>query len=117
MQYPLDDFVLAVKKRSTAMRSEASNAMEAQHTERATRRPRLPKPHEVFIAVHRFENDLYYKRMLPPQYRLLAALHDGSSLEEACEAALADEDDESLAGQISGWFQTWMELGWFCRRE
>lgn len=117
MQFPLDDFVLAVKKRNTAMRSEASNAMEAQHNERPTQRPRLPRAREVFVAVHRFNNDLYYKRMSLPQFRLLTALHEGLSLEQACEVALADEADESLAGQISGWFKTWMELGWFCRRE
>jgi hypothetical protein len=117
MQFPLDDFVLAVKKRNTAMRSEASNAMEARQTERPTRRPRLPKPLEVFVGVHRFNNDLYYKRMSRPQFRLLTALHEGSPLEQACEVALADQADESLAAEISGWFKTWMELGWFCRRE
>jgi len=117
MQYPLDDFVLAVKKRSAAMRSEASNAMEGQHTERATRRPRLPRREQVFLAVHRFDNDLYYKRLRPEQYRLLAALRDGATLQAACEAALRDKGDESFAAEIQGWFQNWMELRWFCKRE
>ena len=117
MEYPLDDFVLAVKKRNTAMRSEASNAMEGQHRERSTRRPRLPRAARVFVAVHRFENDLYYKRLSKQQHSLLTALRDGATLEGAFEAALAGEADESLAGEISGWFQAWMELGWFCRRE
>ena len=117
LQYPLDDFVLAVKKRNRAMRSEASNAMDDHRKERAATRPRVPNPGQIFVAVHRFENALYYKRLLPAQYRLLTALTQGTTLEQACETALADERDDALAGRITEWFQTWMELGWFCRRE
>jgi len=117
MGYPLDDFVIAVKKRKRAMRSEASNAMEGEHKERAARRPRLPKPQQVFVAVHRFQNDLYYKRLTPIQYRLLAAFRDGTTIESACEVALTEEADVDIAPQLRGWFQTWMELGWFCRGE
>lgn len=117
MGYPLDDFVIAVKKRSRAMRSEASNAMEGEHKEKAARRPRLPKPQRIFVAVHRFQNDLYYKRLTPIQYRLLAAFREGRTIEAACESALSDEADVEIAPQLSGWFKTWMELGWFCRGE
>ncbi|HSU66607.1 MAG TPA: hypothetical protein VLJ39_07035 [Tepidisphaeraceae bacterium] len=117
LQYPLDDFVLAVKKRNRAMRSEASNAMDDHRKERAATRPRVPNPGQIFVAVHRFENALYYKRLLPAQYRLLTALTQATTLEQACETALADEQDDALAGRITEWFQTWMELGWFCRRE
>jgi len=37
--------------------------------------------------------------------------------QEACEAALSGDADESLAHEVRNWFQSWMELGWFCRRE
>ena len=114
MQYPLDDFVLAVKKRNAAMRSEASNAMDGAHRERPARRPTLPRAQPVFVCVHRHHNDLYYKRLLPAQYRLLTALRDGATLAQACAAALTGDESEALAGQVRGWFQTWMELGWFC---
>jgi len=117
LAYPLDDFVLAVKKRNAAMRSEASNAMRGRHTERPARHPRLPRPRQVFLAVHRYNNDLYYKRLTPQQYRLLTALRDGATVQEACEAALSGDADESLAHEVRNWFQSWMELGWFCRRE
>jgi hypothetical protein len=118
MQYPLDDFVLAVKKRNRdLLRSEASNAMEGRQKRRTFRRPNLPKPQRIFVAVHRFENDLYYKRLLPQQFALLSALNGGAPLAEACECAFASEQDESLAGQVSDWFKTWVELGWFCRRD
>ena len=114
---PLDDFVMAVKKRNAALRSEASNAMAGRHTERQRRRPRLPRPQQVFLAVHRYNNDLYYKRLSPEQYRLLTALRDGATVQAACEAAFAGGADESLADSVRDWFQSWMELGWFCKRE
>ena len=87
--------------------------MDGRHKEKATRRPALPKPRQVYVAVHRYNNDLYYKRLTPQQYALLVALRDGATLEAACDAALARDGDESLAGEISVWFKTWMELGWF----
>jgi hypothetical protein len=80
MDYPLDDFVLAVKKKDVAMRTEASNAVEAGRRTSRPRRVRLPKPQRVFLAVHRFDNGLYYKRLDPPAYRILAALRDGATL-------------------------------------
>jgi hypothetical protein len=118
MDYPLDDFVLAVKKKDAAMRTEASNAVEAEP--RASRRPRrvrLPKPRKVFLAVHRHDNALYYKRLEPAAYRILAALRDGATLAEACTAALESNETpgDDVAARIQDWFTTWTELGWFCR--
>lgn len=118
MEYPLDDFVRAVKKKDAAMRTEASNAVEPER--RASRRPRrvrLPKPLKVFLAVHRHDNSLYYKRLEPAAYRILAALRDGATLADACDVALehAEVMGDHLAARIQSWFTTWTELGWFCR--
>src|SRR6185312_5635101 len=94
LKYPLDEFVLAVKKRSAALRSEASNAVEDQASDRASRRVRLPRPRQTFLAVHRFENDLYYKRLGASQYKLLAAIRDGASLQESCELVTSESDEQ-----------------------
>lgn len=117
MGYPLDDFVIAVKKKDAAMRSEASNAVEAERHKTAPRRPRLPKAKEVFLAVHRYDNSLYYKRLEPAAFRILIALRDGATLAESCAAALEDEADSGgdVAARIQNWFTAWTELGWFCR--
>ena len=118
MNYPLDDFLLAVKKRSqNLLRSEASNAMEDHPEQSPKARVRLPRKHRVWVAVHRWENELYYKRLDERQFTLLTALRDGSTLGKACEIAFAGEANEGMAAKVSGWFKLWMELGWFCRRE
>lgn len=119
MNYPLDDFVIAMKKKDAAMRTEASNAVEAEHRKTRSRRVRLPKPRKVFIAVHRHDDELYYKRLDAPAYRILAGLRDGATLAAACEGAFGDDEinaSENVAARVQGWFATWTELGWFCRR-
>jgi len=51
LAYPLDDFVIAVKKQSRALRSETSNAVDEERTSRQTRQVRLPKPAQTLLAV------------------------------------------------------------------
>jgi hypothetical protein len=114
LKYPLDDFVMALKKHDRARRFETSNAVTVHADGKPTRRPRLPKSQSVLIAVHRHNNDLYYKRLSREQFDLLTALRDGATLQAACQATLPDTQ---TAEQVSGWFRSWMELGWFCRRE
>jgi hypothetical protein len=113
--YPVDDFALALKK--TALRSEASNALTAMPSSRPAARPRLPRPARTFVAVHRQENMLYFKRLDPEAYAILTALRDGRTLSAACTAALRDADpDIDWATRVQEWFRTWQSLGWFSRR-
>ena len=112
LNWPLDDFIMAVKNRDAAMRSEASNAISERDANRVKRRPKLPRRQHVFVAVHRYENDLYYKRLDGVQFRLLSALGGGATLERA----FSGEDDPSSGAHIGEWFKVWAELGWFCKR-
>ena len=113
--YPVDEFVLALKK--TALRTEASNALSAMPKSRAAARPPLPRPARTFVAVHRQENDLYFKRLEPEAFAILTALRDGRTLSAACAAALRDVDPAlDWPGRVRDWFRAWQSLGWFCRR-
>lgn len=118
MDFPLDDYVLAVKKAKTALRSEASNAVETDRPEKATRRVPPPRKSKTFLAVHRFDNALFYRRLDPPEYLILTAIRRGLTLTQACGAALADGDAPAdLSEKIQGWFKGWTEVGWFCKRQ
>jgi hypothetical protein len=109
MAYPLDDFSISLKKHG--LRTEASNATsENQHAKTKRRVPR-PRRKRTFVAVHRLNNDLYYKRLEPAAYALLTALAKGLTLIEAIEAAAPREKPDT----INRWFAGWMEVGWFCR--
>lgn len=117
LDYPVDDFMLAVKKHD-ALRSEASNAKTSgPKTGKAANVP-LPKPEKTFVAVHRHDCSLYYKRLTPEAFILLTALRKGISVERACARALRRASpDTDWAGQIKTWFQNWSSLGWFCKFE
>ena len=118
MGYPLDDFVIAVKKKG-AMRTEASNAAETDRREAPLSRPaRLPKSQPVFLGVYRYQNSIYYKRMTEEALRLLQALGEGAPVAEACAIALAsvEGDEAEWAGRLKEWFAAWTELGWLCKQ-
>lgn len=116
--FPVDDFLLATKAKSTtALRGEASNAVETGRRSGIRRRARLPKPRKTWLAVHRVDNDLYYKKLELEAYKIVAGLRDGATLGAACEAALLGRPDPANGWpvRIQGWFRNWMSLGWFCR--
>jgi len=120
LNYPLDDFVLAIKKRDAALRGEASNAVDTESPSRSSRKTpavRRPRREKVWIAVHRLYNVIYYKRLTADAFDVLTALRDGKTLGRACAlAATRSTDPTACAAQIGEWFRTWAELGWFCKR-
>lgn len=110
-EWPIDDYVLAVKQRD-ALRSEASNAIERAPRAVSKKRVPLPRRAKTWIVVHRYEYRLYYKRIDAPAYRVLTALAAGRTLVQAVAAA----GPRVKPARVQAWFATWMELGWFCRR-
>ena len=117
LAYPLDEFLISVKKGSSAMRSEASNAMEEGRKSRRTRKIPLPRRKKIHLVVHRYRLSLYYKRIDHAAYAALTALRDGESLADACERAIEVETKASVdwGVRLKGWFEIWTRLGWFCK--
>src|ERR1700730_4008363 len=79
---------------------------------------RMLKREKVWLAVHRHDNSLYYKRLEPEAFKILTAIAGGSPVEDACEKSIAgsERDEIDWAVQIKEWFNAWGALGWFCRR-
>jgi Putative DNA-binding domain len=114
LAYPLDQFSVAVKRRGQALRAEASNAVDENSRGNGAHRPRRlsrPRQRRTFVAVHRHENNLYFKRLPPAAYGLLTALAKGHTLTQACDLAAPGEKPRT----INQWFANWMSLGWFCK--
>jgi len=112
LQYPVDDYAIALKK--NAMRADASNAVESAATEnRATKLVRRPRPKRTYLAVHRHEGTIYYKNLALASYRMLLALRAGKTLPQAVAAA----GPRVKATRVQDWFTQWMQLGWFCLRK
>jgi hypothetical protein len=118
-KWPVDDFVLALKK--TPLRGDASNAIASMprpdSQRRSAAKPRIPRARRTFVAVHRLDNLLFFKRLEPEGYAILMALKNGRTLAAACASALRDADPSiDWASRVRDWFQAWQSLGWFCRR-
>lgn len=115
LDYPVDDFMLAVKKHD-ALRSEASNAKTSAPKMGRTKNVPLPKREKIFVAVHRHHCDLYYKRLTRESFALLTALRKGATVERACSRALRGASPATdWSTEIKTWFQNWSSLGWFCQ--
>lgn len=112
LKHPVDSYVLAVKKRD-ALRGEASNATTSAPVAKRSRAVPLPRPERVWVAVHRVDNMLYYKRLEAPAFKILTALRDGATLDRAVAAG----GRGVTAEQIQGWFALWAQFGWLCPRK
>ena len=116
LNYPVDEFVAAVKKQGT-LRSEASNIKMASSQGEVLEKVAFPKRGKVYLAVHRYDNIVYYKRLAPEAYILLLALRKGATVERACARALRDASEETdWVFQIRSWFENWSKLGWFYKK-
>ncbi len=112
LDYLVDDFVIAVKKRN-ALRTEASNAVETEaRSARRVKRVARPRRGRIYLAVHRHHDRLYYKRLELPAFRVLEAIQSGRTVARALSAG----GRRLRPAQVQEWFSTWMQLGWLCRR-
>jgi hypothetical protein len=120
LDYAVDEFLIAVRKsESDVLRSEASNIVEAmpKASRRSKKRVRLPKRQRVHLAVHRFDNMLFYKRLEPEAFAILSALRAGKTVANACAMALNASRSSRVnwSARAKNWFNDWSSLGWFCR--
>ena len=114
LNYAVDDYVIAVKK--SGLRSDASNAPGGASSVAASPRVSRPRRARVHVAVHRHDNQIYFKRLEPAAYRLLVGLQQGQTLAHACALALPKAAASPAWQQkVQGWFKNWAELGWFCQ--
>jgi hypothetical protein len=75
------------------------------------------KPSTIFLAVHRLDDSVYFRRLEREEFLILKELRAGKTLSRAVDAALRKSSiaPEDRPAQIQTWFQTWSTLGWFCR--
>jgi hypothetical protein len=109
LQYPVDELRIKVSQHSED-HAVASNAVVQPARRHIVRRYAKLKPRQIFLAVHRMEFTVYYRRLEPREFRLLQAIGQGRAIGEALEAEAALEPQ-----QVQMWFANWAQLGWLCR--
>ncbi len=112
--YAVDDALLAVREGSQPAGTQASNAVGI-HLVRHTR-SRRPVQEQIYLAVHRHDDTVYYKRVSREDFLLLQALERGQSLGEAIGAAFLDSatPESDRPALIQSAFHHWMQMGWLC---
>jgi hypothetical protein len=117
LKYPVDELVLAVHRETGPSDIMSNAASERKHVKR-TRLPRMQRS-AVPLAVHRYENSIYYRRIDHEAYLLLSQLQNGVSLGLALEAAFRNSNlsAEDQAAKIQEYFAHAAELGWFCKQD
>ena len=117
LAYPVDELLLQVRENEEPENDIASNVVIEHEFRRRSRRLSLPKPQAIYLAVHRQENSVYFKRLEPEGFALLRALQQGKRLSEAIEESVdwSNQSVEHVTGQLEHWFANWASLGWFCK--
>jgi len=116
LRYPVDDLIIDVRSESGSSDGSSNNASVARKRKRAHHVAAM-EPEEIYLAVHRHENSVYYKRLGREDYRLLSALMAGEPIGKAIDLAFEESaiPEDERAPFIQAAFQTWSSLGWFTR--
>ncbi len=114
LAYPVDNLVLAVKKKTP----EADIVSSAATQRDATDRPKIPqvKREAVFLAVHRYDDSVYYRRLEKETFLLLRDLRSGASVTMAASQAFVKSKltPDGQASLLQKSFALASQLGWLC---
>ncbi len=114
LNYPADDLVLELHKREKRQTSEAGVA----HEEESGAKTAVPKlrPRPTWLAVHRVDLSVYYRRIEREEFQTLVGLRDGRALGDAIEAGFIGSriPEQKRPERVQQWFGSWAELGWIC---
>ncbi len=117
LEYAADDLVLKLHKRDKRQTSEAGVKEYEVHAAPA----KLPgfRRRPTWVAAHRVDNSVYYRRLAREEFLTLNALRRGLPLGEALSAGFADSrmPEPRRAGFVRDMFSNWAELGWVCAPE
>jgi hypothetical protein len=131
LSYAAEDLVLSLHQREKRQTSEAGlndeTEQETNHDNEDGGAPvKLPRLRRraTWLAAHRVDFSVYYRRLEREEFLMLEALEKGRPLGEAIEAAFIDATfaeskivETRRAGRLQAWFASWAELEWICAPE
>jgi hypothetical protein len=119
VQHPVDDLLLAVRQHDREQEESGGNRAfpirRSLKPSRGMSKVSQTAQETIYIAVHRADYSVHYRRLEREAYLLLNALKERKPLSEALETAFASSSlaEEQQAAQVQEWFAHWMALGWF----
>ncbi len=115
LEYPVDGLRIQVNH-ATAEHGAASNAVLKQKHRNLVQRVTRLKRERIYLAVHRMDFAVYYRRLAAEEYGLLNALRGGQPFGRAIQTGFKGSpvpSGEQLS-MLEQWFAAWAELGWLC---
>ena len=114
-KYPVDSLVLEIKRFNDDTEFLSNTFRERRKRKRVSSVARL-KPKTIFLAVHRIDDSVYFRRLAASEYELLLAIQKGKTLGQAVSQVFGKRAKSSAAdpAQVTEWFRNWSDLGWFC---
>jgi hypothetical protein len=118
LAYPVDELLLKVRDSEEPESDISSNVVMMDSSDaKQHKKFLLPKAKKVYLAVHRQEFSVYFKRLKPEAFALARALQQGQPLSQAIDSSVnwSGKKLERVMEQLHDWFANWSQLGWFCR--
>ena len=118
LHYPVDDLLLDVRKEEEGT-DIASNAFNESRKRKRVRAVANLKPSEIYLAVHRLDYSVYFRRLDREEFVILKELGAGKALNRVLGLAFRGTQipPAECPIQVERWFHAWAALGWFCRPE
>lgn len=115
LRYPVDE----IRLQAPSGCAGAEEARSGRAALRARIRAWKPSPEPIHVAVHRFELDVYYRRLDAVEFHVLASLRRGRTLGFALEAVSRRFAGSAvnLGEKLESGFAAWSRLGWLVPRE
>jgi hypothetical protein len=117
LDYPADEIVLRLHEGEKRQATEAGVREEEPETEPAKIPPLRRRA--TWVASHRLDNSVYYRRLRREEFETLSAIRAGATLAQALETGLAHSraSQSRQAALVRDMFANWAELGWICTPE
>ena len=116
LDYPADDLVLGLRDRQKRESTEAG-LREVEAPVAPAKLSRLPR-RPTWLAAHRVDLAVYYRRLDHGEFLTLSALRQGTPIAQALEVGFdnARIPDSRRPEVVRNWFTAWAELGWLCAK-
>jgi hypothetical protein len=113
-----DDLVLALHRQEKREAGEAGISRSDDQGVESLAPAKLPRLHRrpTWLAAHRVDLSVYYRRLQREEFLTLAAMRQGLPLAEAIDAGFAGSTipPARRVPRIRQWFAHWAQLGWIC---
>lgn len=111
-QYPVDELRVAIRAADEG-RSSASNAASRRRAH-SVRKVGRSRKQQVFIAVHRVDSSVYYRRLEREEFQILRALQQGRPIGRAIATGLKHSvrPPDEIPQLLRLWFGAWAQFGW-----